>query len=43
MNMEVPDVMSWLIDFAAKVDKKDQKSEEMVLQADSRLIIVAGR
>jgi hypothetical protein len=41
--MEVPDVMSWLIDAAAKAPPATQKEEEGLLESDSRLIIVAGR
>lgn len=43
MEMEVPDVMSWLIDAAAQAAPAQRKDEEDLLESDSRLIIVAGR
>lgn len=44
IEMEVPDVMSWLIE-SSKKDKREQREEEVerILHGDSRLIIVAGR
>jgi hypothetical protein len=41
--MEVPDVMSWLIEYGEKTDKGQRDAEQAILQCDSRLIIVAGR
>jgi hypothetical protein len=41
--MEVPDVMSWLIDATAKSEESQRRAEEDLLESDSRLIIVAGR
>lgn len=43
MELEVPDVMSWLIDAAAKAAPAERKKEQELLESDSRLIIVAGR
>lgn len=43
MHLDVPDVMSWLIDSAEKAQGKERKAEEDLLHNDSRLIIVAGR
>jgi cytochrome P450 len=40
--MEVPDVMSWLIDATAKSEESQRRAEEDLLESDSRLIIVAG-
>jgi hypothetical protein len=41
--MEVPDVMSWLIEASEKSEKSQREAEQTLLQSDSRLIIVAGR
>jgi tryprostatin B 6-hydroxylase len=43
LEMDVPDVMSWLIDYAAKAAPTERTAEEDLLESDSRLIIVAGR
>lgn len=43
MIMDVPDVMSWLIDDAEKASPPQRQAEEKLLESDSRLIIVAGR
>ncbi len=43
IEMEVPDVMSWLIDATAKSEESQRRAEEDLLESDSRLIIVAGR
>ncbi|KIW13029.1 hypothetical protein PV08_08216 [Exophiala spinifera] len=42
MEMEVPDVMSWIIDAAAQASPNEREKEEQLLESDSRLIIVAG-
>lgn len=41
--MEVPDVMSWLIDSSKSSGKAQSHADEILLQSDSRLLIVAGR
>jgi hypothetical protein len=41
--MEVPDVMSWLIDATSNSKGAERKVEVDLLENDSRLIIVAGR
>lgn len=41
--MEVPDVMSLLIEHSEKTDKERRAAEQAILECDSRLIIVAGR
>jgi hypothetical protein len=41
--MEVPDVMSWLIDATVKCEDSQRRVEEELLNSDSRLIVVAGR
>jgi hypothetical protein len=43
IEMEVPDVMSWLIESCEKSEKGRREAEQAILQCDSRLIIVAGR
>lgn len=43
IEMEVPDVMSWLIEHGEKTDNGQRAAEQAILQCDSRLIIVAGR
>lgn len=41
--MQVPDVMSLLIEAAKNAAPQAKKVEEDLLESDSRLIIVAGR
>lgn len=43
IQMEIPDVMSWLIEYGEKCDKGRRNAEQAILQCDSRLIVVAGR
>lgn len=43
IEMEVPDVMSWLIESSEKGERKQREAGQTLLQSDSRLIIVAGR
>jgi hypothetical protein len=41
--MDVPDVMSWLIDAVDSSEKAERQAEFNFLQNDARLFIVAGR
>jgi hypothetical protein len=41
--MEEPDVMSWLIEETVNAEPSKRKEAEELLEADSRLIVLAGR
>lgn len=43
IQMDVPDLMSWLIESSEKTEKSQRKASEALLESDSRLIVVAGR
>ncbi|KAL4803988.1 cytochrome P450 [Aspergillus unguis] len=42
MQMDVPDLMSWLIEASETADKSQHRAAQSLLESDSRLIIVAG-